>query len=86
MRIEHIMEFINQWDPINLFPGAPSDEYSKEIEQIFVVVNSNQNLSKCELAKQIEKIFINTFGDEAFKNKKQDCLRIASKIKDDKSL
>jgi len=29
---EIITEIINEWDPIDLFPFAPQDEYKKEID------------------------------------------------------
>ena len=34
--MKEIMNLINTWDPIGLFPHAPEDEYSIEIRKIAV--------------------------------------------------
>lgn len=44
-----IMTIINDWDPIELFPMAPADEYTSEIEKIQEVLKLNNYIIIQEL-------------------------------------
>ncbi|EAC4060979.1 DUF1871 family protein [Listeria monocytogenes] len=75
---EKVEKIINDWDPIELFPLAPKDEYSQEINKIISIVQENHNIDMNVLAKGIRKIFIDSFGENLiFKNYEDE---IAEKI------
>ncbi|EAF2468223.1 DUF1871 family protein, partial [Listeria monocytogenes] len=57
---EKVEKIINDWDPIELFPLAPKDEYSQEINKIISIVQENPNIDMNVLAKGIRKIFIDS--------------------------
>ncbi|EGP9858132.1 DUF1871 family protein, partial [Listeria monocytogenes] len=59
---EKVEKIINDWDPIELFPLAPKDEYSQEINKIISIVQENPNIDMNVLGKGIRKIFIDSFG------------------------
>ncbi|HBL8351046.1 TPA: DUF1871 family protein, partial [Listeria monocytogenes] len=66
---EKVEKIINDWDPIELFPLAPKDEYSQEINKIISIVQENPNIDMNVLGKGIRKIFIDSFGENLiFKN------------------
>lgn len=72
-------KIINDWDPAELFPMAPKDEYKKEISDILSICENNSDISEVELSKLIKIVLENSFGKEMiFKN---DELEIAKKIK-----
>ncbi|EAF5623190.1 DUF1871 family protein, partial [Listeria monocytogenes] len=58
---EKVEKIINDWDPIELFPLAPKDEYSQEINKIISIVQENPNIDMNVLGKGIRKIFIDSF-------------------------
>lgn len=66
---------INRWDPINLFPGAPDNEYSVEVRKITNALGSISSAK--ELAKAIQDIFKHAFNQEIDYIK---CLTVASEI------
>ncbi|EAD6956814.1 DUF1871 family protein [Listeria monocytogenes] len=75
---EKVEKIINDWDPIELFPLAPKDEYSQEINKIISIVQENPNIDMNVLGKGIRKIFIDSFGEKLiFKNNEDE---IAEKI------
>ncbi|EEO3715806.1 DUF1871 family protein [Listeria monocytogenes] len=75
---EKVEKIINDWDPIELFPLAPKDEYSQEINKIISIVQENPNIDMNVLGKGIRKIFIDSFGETLiFKNNEDE---IAEKI------
>ncbi|PDK68754.1 hypothetical protein AFZ23_05505 [Listeria monocytogenes] len=75
---EKVEKIINDWDPIELFPLAPKDEYSQEINKIISIVQENHNIDMNVLDKGIRKIFIDSFGENLiFKNNEDE---IAEKI------
>lgn len=75
---EKIQEIINDWDPIDLFPLAPKDEYSQEINKIMNTVKENPGIDWDKLAIAIRKIFLDSFGETLlFKNNEEE---IAKKI------
>ena len=74
-----IKEIIDNWDPYSLFPFAPKDEYSGEIEKIEILVKNNISLDN--LSKSLESIFDSediSKGKESFKD-------IAKKILENKA-
>ncbi len=75
---EIIKRIIDDWDPINLFPEAPENEYWSEIDSI-IMECSNLN-AKEELAKVIKSVFINSFNEDIFRFSYEECLKIAEKI------
>lgn len=77
---EIIEKIINQWDPIELFPGAPKDEYKDEINSIYFFTKNNKNLTIELLEDEIFKIFIKSFGKDIFTLKKEDCRNVAIAI------
>jgi len=75
-----IMTIINDWDPIELFPMAPADEYISEIEKIQEVLKLNNYITIEQLASEINNIFLRTFGDDVYTKNLDECKKIASKI------
>ncbi|HCK0308575.1 TPA: DUF1871 family protein, partial [Listeria innocua] len=57
---EKVEKIINDWDPIELFPLAPKDEYSQEINKIISIVIENPKIDVNVLAKGIRKIFMDS--------------------------
>ena len=54
---QNIADIINEWDPIDLFPMAPRDEYVKEIERIKCIISNKSSISTNELAMEIHNLF-----------------------------
>lgn len=75
---QDIEKIINEWDPVDLFPLAPKDEYKKEISEIVYVCENSINVSEINFSKLIKMIFENSFGKELIF--KSDELEIAKKI------
>lgn len=76
---DKIKNVINQWDPINLFPHAPDDEYQTEINNIYSYLTLYPSCSNNILAKIIYQTFIEAFGNEIFYCSLEDCNKIAKK-------
>ena len=75
MSIETI---INTWDPIELFPHSPPDEYSVEIQKIALA--KEQTDDAIVLGNNIYQIFIDSFGREIFQKPLSECVTIAQEI------
>ena len=73
-----VEEVINNWDPLDLFPCAPKDEYKKEIEAIALLFKGTNNIQN--LSYGIQNIFIESFGNDVFKKGYNECLTIANSI------
>lgn len=73
-----VEKIINDWDSVYLFPLAPKDEYSQEINKIISIVKENPNIDISGLAKVIRKIFIDSFGENLLFNNNEE--EIAKKI------
>ncbi|MGX7047945.1 hypothetical protein RU86_GL000619 [Lactococcus piscium] len=71
-------KIINKWDPVDLFPMAPKDEYKQEISDLVDICEENTEISETELSKVIKMIFENRFGKEVIFKKNE--LEIAKKI------
>ena len=58
---EKIKKIIDEWDPLNLYPYAPSDEYKYESIDIYMKI-SNLNTKTIDM-KQIKDIIIDVFSE-----------------------
>ena len=73
-----IADIINKWDPIDLFPFAPQDEYKCEINSIISLVSGT--IVTDEIATGIHTIFTKSFGEDVFKKSISDCTKVAQSI------
>jgi len=73
-----VEEVINNWDPLNLFPGAPKDEYKEEIDLITLLLKDTNDIHN--IAHGIRNIFIKSFGDDIFNKNCDECFAIANFI------
>lgn len=78
---EKITMILNEWDPIELFPFAPQDEYEKEVNTVVSSIEKLQNIKIESLSNIIFSTYFNSFGDEFDKSNKE-CEEIATKIID----
>ena len=74
-----ILLLINQWDPIDLFPMAPFDEYMPEVIEICKLLKIPQ-ITKEELSYNINMIFLKKFGGDLYVEDIYKCDEIAQKI------
>lgn len=79
-RLEIIGAIINEWDPIQLFPYAPLDEYQNEIFVIEKLLSRNGRNDNLNLGFEIYNLFKKSFGDDVFRCNLRDCETIANKI------
>lgn len=77
---QKILEIINEWDPIGLFPLAPKDEYIREIEIIENIISKKPEISTKQLAYELHSMFIERFGNEVYVHGIGDCEEIAKTI------
>ena len=75
-----ISDIINEWDPIEIFPMAPEDEYCEEIRKIQEYIEKSNELSMDKLAIKIKEIFIQSFGEDIFSKNLEECSMIANCI------
>lgn len=78
--MEKIIEIINDWDPIEVFPMAPKDEYIVEIELIYNYICSVDKLQSEQLAKKINMIFLKRFGKDIYSDDLNKCIVVADRI------
>ncbi|MDO7786534.1 DUF1871 family protein [Desulforamulus aquiferis] len=57
-----VTKLINGWDPANLFPSAPHDEYELEVSRIIASLRRVNNY--LDLAKEIQVVFNKAFDWE----------------------
>lgn len=77
-----IKKIIDDWDPIDIFPYAPENEYDYEINRIseeLDILSFSSNL-KAELAKAIYRICRESFGEGVIKCNYEKCMIIAEEI------
>lgn len=79
--MDEIMKIINEWDPIGFFPMAPKDEYINEITKIYNLMISDRGIQSEQLAKAINEIFIDTFGNDVYEENIVDCRKVANELK-----
>lgn len=80
-KFESVKEIIDEWDPINLLPHAPDDEYEAEIKDIVKQINLVH--SSEELSIVIHNVFSNWFGKDSLESIHytiSECQPIAEKI------
>lgn len=82
--MNEIAEIINKWDPINLFPLAPNDEYFPEIKKILCFIDEQSQLTESELGQYIDKIFVNDYGEDVYTSDLLKCIEIAHLILSEK--
>lgn len=75
---DYITTVINVWDPIDLLSHAPKDEYKVEITLIMEIMKDSDDVA--QIARGIQKIFIDRFGDDVFKQDYEECLQVAKKL------
>lgn len=63
---DKVEKIINEWDPIDLFPLAPKDEYNQEIKKIVNVLKDKSLLNEGNLANTLKLIFVESFGEDLF--------------------
>jgi len=73
-----VASIINNWDPIDLFPCSPIDEYQLEIMLINKSLKESKEVE--HLANDINEIFTRRFGDDVFTRGYNECFDIAFKI------
>ncbi len=78
--LENITKAIIEFDPLDLLPYAPSDEYDEEIHEIYSFLKNNVNCDLDTLAGEIYEVFKKTLGDDVFTKTIADCHQVASKI------
>ena len=72
-----IRNIINNWDPVNLFPNAPDNEYQSEIGELYSFISKHNNYSLHELGLKVEEVFIYSFGSDVFNKTLEQCEEVA---------
>lgn len=75
---KEVADIINDWDPIDLFPYSPKDEYEIEINLIVNLLKETRNTGV--LALKIKDIFSKRFGKDVFNKSYEECIVITNKI------
>jgi len=70
-----IKSVIDGWDPIDLRPHSPQDEYDLEITEVYQLIGKVKDSQ--ELGEEIYRIFIRSFGEDVFRETIDDCVVIA---------
>jgi hypothetical protein len=76
----NVKRIIDQWDPMHLFPNAPSDEYSAEIGEICNFLKKTREYTLDDLGQGVLVIFQSAFGRDVFPKSFEQCRAIAVKI------
>ena len=74
------MEIINEWDPIDLFPMAPRDEYVEEVKLIYEYLCATPEIQRMQLAEKINEIFVKRFGRDVYVDDINQCIIVADQI------
>lgn len=77
MIFKNIKPIINNWDPIDLLPYSPNDEYDNETNRI---ANQVEGKSADELAQIVFDVFSSSFNHGVFQKSLNECRMIALKI------
>lgn len=80
MLYEKVNEAITEWDPLDVFPFAPKDEYNLEVNELVSFLQKTENCSNNLLGKKIYEMFLRTLGEDVFAYTVEDCNEIAIKI------
>ena len=73
-----VKEIIDNWDPLDLFPFCPQDEYDCEIRKIEEFMKETKD--EKELGEYIYTLFIQSFEKENFQHSLVECNMIAHSI------
>ena len=84
--MKKLIQIINSWDPIGLFPMAPENEYYSEINKIYEYLSVNHDIESEDLAKTINTIFIKAFGVDVYEENLERCKIVAKEILNTKQL
>lgn len=76
---DKIKNIIDKWDPIDLYPFAPNDEYKVEIEKISQLLTLNISLEN--LAIKVKQIFVDSFGEDILFRDDESILKVAENLK-----
>lgn len=77
---EYIKNIVDEWDPIDLLPFAPADEYDSETEKIYNTIKNNANVEHQHLSEIIYNVFNEAFGKDVFLKTIEECKIVANKI------
>ena len=77
---EYTKEMIDRWDPIDLLPFAPPDEYDPETKKIYAALNGLDSIDVDSLGQIIYSVFVKAFGDDVFLKNLDECKDVAEDI------
>lgn len=77
---EYIKVVVDEWDPIDLLPFAPLDEYDSETEKVYNLIKNKAKVEPQDLSEIIYNVFKEAFGSGIFLNNLKDCTYVANKI------
>ena len=72
---EIVKSVVDEWNPYELLPNAPSDEYDSETIKISQIINKSSNV--VEIADIISRVFSKSFNENLDIQK---CVKPAEKI------
>ena len=86
--MSHVKKIIDRWDPAELFPWCPEDEYSSEIAEIRSMLSRIPETDRLlpgpekteALGADICELFRASFGEESFHKSLPECIRIAGEL------
>lgn len=78
--LSKVTKAVNEFDPLDLLPYAPPDEYDAEIKEIISFLENNKDCNLDTLSNKIFDIFKKTLGDDIFDKSIEDCYQVAHKI------
>jgi hypothetical protein len=73
-----VEKIINEWDPIDLLPIFPLDEYRDEILEIIELLKKARDINVVSMG--IKKILSENFGDDVFRKTYEECLEIGRQL------
>jgi hypothetical protein len=77
-----VTKAVNEFDPLDLLPYAPQDEYDAEIKEIISFLENNKEYNIDSLATKIADVKKKTLGEDIFNKSIDDCYLVAHKILD----
>ena len=72
---DKVIELINNWNPAEIYPLL-KDEYFPEIKKILLFIDESIDISVDSLARSINAIFIDAFGEKVYSNEIEKCKAI----------
>ncbi len=77
---EKIKVIINNFDPLEVLPYAPDDEYDFEVDKISKYFIENENCTYKHLGKFIYNLFMEQLTESAFFHTLEQCEEVAKSI------